>query len=151
VRSIKEECLDRLIPLGERHLRRALTEFAAHYHRERNHQGLGKELIEIPILVRVRASLSDSASVVGVDSVKCSILGISDARPESSQRELRRDIRLVEEVLLDQWTEFVCPRMPQSRLSHRVSHQKCMADGVMSVEMLGERGVQRLEPPRQDQ
>jgi len=46
VRSIKEECLDRLIPLGERHLRRALTEFVAHYHRERNHQGLGNELIE---------------------------------------------------------------------------------------------------------
>jgi len=46
VRSIKEECLDRLIPLGERHLRRALAEFVAHYHRERNHQGLGNELIE---------------------------------------------------------------------------------------------------------
>ena len=27
MRSIKEECLDRLIPLGERHLRRALVEF----------------------------------------------------------------------------------------------------------------------------
>jgi Integrase core domain len=40
VRSIKEECLDRLIPLGERHFRRAVSEFVAHYHRERNHQGL---------------------------------------------------------------------------------------------------------------
>jgi transposase InsO family protein len=38
VRSIKEECLNRLIPLGERHFRRAVVEFAAHYHRERNHQ-----------------------------------------------------------------------------------------------------------------
>jgi putative transposase len=46
VRSIKEECLDRLILLGERHLRRALAEFVAHYHAERNHQGLGNELIE---------------------------------------------------------------------------------------------------------
>jgi putative transposase len=46
VRSIKEECLDRLIPFGERHFRRAVTEFVAHYHRERNHQGLGNELIE---------------------------------------------------------------------------------------------------------
>jgi putative transposase len=46
VRSIKEECLNRLIPLGERHLRRALTEFMAHYHRERNHQGLGNDLID---------------------------------------------------------------------------------------------------------
>jgi putative transposase len=46
VRSIKEECLDRLIVLGERHLRRAIAEFLAHYHLERNHQGLGNELIE---------------------------------------------------------------------------------------------------------
>jgi len=46
VRAIKEECLDRVIPLGERHLRRTLAEFAAHYHAERNHQGLGKELID---------------------------------------------------------------------------------------------------------
>jgi len=31
VRSIKEECLDRLIPIGERHFRRAVTEYVAHY------------------------------------------------------------------------------------------------------------------------
>jgi transposase InsO family protein len=46
VRSIKEECLDRIIPLGERHLRRAVHEYVAHYHLERNHQGLGNALIE---------------------------------------------------------------------------------------------------------
>ena len=46
VRSIKEECLNRLIPFGERHHRRAVAEFVAHYHRERNHQGLDNELIE---------------------------------------------------------------------------------------------------------
>jgi putative transposase len=46
VRSVKEECLDRIIPVGERHLRRALAEFVVHYHRERNHQGLGNELID---------------------------------------------------------------------------------------------------------
>ena len=45
VRSIKEECLDRLIPIGERHFRRAVTEFVEHYHRERNHQGLDNRLI----------------------------------------------------------------------------------------------------------
>jgi transposase InsO family protein len=45
VRSIKEECLDRMLPVGERHFRRAVAEFVAHYHRERNHQGLGNELI----------------------------------------------------------------------------------------------------------
>jgi transposase InsO family protein len=45
VRSIKEECLDRLIPIGARHFRRAVSEFVEHYHRERNHQGLGNVLI----------------------------------------------------------------------------------------------------------
>jgi hypothetical protein len=46
VRSIKEECLDRLIPMGEHHLRRTITEYVAHDHRERNHQGIENELIE---------------------------------------------------------------------------------------------------------
>jgi putative transposase len=45
VRSIKEECLNRVVVLGEAHLRRTLTEFSAHYHRERNHQGLDDRLI----------------------------------------------------------------------------------------------------------
>jgi transposase InsO family protein len=45
VRSIKEECLDRMIPIGGRHFRRAVTEFVEHYHVERNHQGLDNRLI----------------------------------------------------------------------------------------------------------
>jgi hypothetical protein len=48
VRSIKEECLNRVIPLGEGHLRRTLADFIAHYHHERNHQGPGNELIDPP-------------------------------------------------------------------------------------------------------
>jgi putative transposase len=46
VRSIKEECLKRLIPIGERHFRRAVTEYVAHNHHERNHQGIENTLIE---------------------------------------------------------------------------------------------------------
>jgi transposase InsO family protein len=45
VRSVKAECLDRIIPIGERHLRRALAEYVAHYHIERNHRGLDNALI----------------------------------------------------------------------------------------------------------
>jgi transposase InsO family protein len=45
VRSIKESCLDRLILFGENSLRQAIREFIAHYHQERNHQGLGNRLI----------------------------------------------------------------------------------------------------------
>jgi transposase InsO family protein len=46
VRTIKESCLDRLILVGEASLRRSVAEFVEHYHRERNHQGLGNQLIE---------------------------------------------------------------------------------------------------------
>jgi len=45
VLSIKSECLNRIVPLGEEHLRRAMTEYIRHYHGERPHQGLGGELI----------------------------------------------------------------------------------------------------------
>jgi len=44
--SIKSECLAQIIPLGERHLRHAVKEYTAHYHVERNHQGLDKRLID---------------------------------------------------------------------------------------------------------
>ena len=47
VLSIKSECLDKIVPLGADHLRRAVSEFVAHYHRERNHQGLKNRLIEM--------------------------------------------------------------------------------------------------------
>jgi putative transposase len=45
VRSVKEEALSRLILFGERALRHALTEYVAHYHHERNHQGKGNVLL----------------------------------------------------------------------------------------------------------
>ena len=41
VRSVKEECLSRLILFSAASLQRALNEFVAHYHAERNHQGRG--------------------------------------------------------------------------------------------------------------
>ena len=45
VRSIKEECLDRLVLFGEPHLRHTIHEYVEHYHTERNHQGLNNRLI----------------------------------------------------------------------------------------------------------
>jgi transposase InsO family protein len=41
VRSIKQECLNRMIFFGEASLRRAVREYMAHYQAERNHQGIG--------------------------------------------------------------------------------------------------------------
>ena len=48
VRSIKSECMDRMIFFGEASLCRALEAYVAHYHGERNHQGLGNRLIDTP-------------------------------------------------------------------------------------------------------
>ena len=45
VRSVKEECLSKLILFGEESLHRALHEFIAHFHSERNHQGKGNVLL----------------------------------------------------------------------------------------------------------
>jgi transposase InsO family protein len=45
VESAKSECLERIVPLGEGHLRAAVRAFVQHYHEERRHQGLGNELI----------------------------------------------------------------------------------------------------------
>src|SRR5215468_11224524 len=39
VRSIKEECLSKLILFGEHSLQRVVSNFLEHYHQERNHQG----------------------------------------------------------------------------------------------------------------
>jgi transposase InsO family protein len=59
VESVKSESLDRLVLLGERHLRTAVREFADHYHEEGPHQGLGNELI------------APQTTVIGTSPVKC--------------------------------------------------------------------------------
>jgi putative transposase len=45
VRSIRGECLSRLVLFGEASLRRAVTHFIDHYHLERPHQGRGNQLL----------------------------------------------------------------------------------------------------------
>jgi putative transposase len=59
VESAKSECLDRMVLLGEGHLRTAVREFVRHYHEERPHQGLGNELI------------APTTTVIGTGSVTC--------------------------------------------------------------------------------
>jgi len=56
--SIRRECLDHVLVLGERHLRRLLTRYFAYYHRARTHLALDKDApdtrpIERPELGRV--------------------------------------------------------------------------------------------------
>ncbi|MBZ0151473.1 MAG: hypothetical protein IT456_02365 [Planctomycetes bacterium] len=45
MRSIKRECLERLILFREASLGRVLREYVAHHNGERNHQGIGNRLI----------------------------------------------------------------------------------------------------------
>jgi transposase InsO family protein len=59
VESVKSECLDRMVLLGEEHLRTAVREFVHHYHDERPHQGLGNELI------------APQTTVIGTGQIKC--------------------------------------------------------------------------------
>jgi putative transposase len=45
VRSIKEEALSHFMLFGERSLHHVLTEYVAHYHEERPHQGKGNVIL----------------------------------------------------------------------------------------------------------
>jgi putative transposase len=58
VRSIKYECPDRTIFIGQGSLRRAVAEYVTHYHTERNHQSLENRLI-----APVRPPTNDGAAI----------------------------------------------------------------------------------------
>jgi hypothetical protein len=47
-RSVKEECLSKVILFGEASLRHVLSNYVSHYHGERNHQGKGNVIL-LPI------------------------------------------------------------------------------------------------------
>jgi hypothetical protein len=99
VRSAKEECLDRIVPLGDRHLWRTVQEFAAHYHRERHDQGLANELIDRPAGATsdwrrsppsaVRRDVELRPSVSGVGSIGSSVgqNGVISCRGARHQRD----------------------------------------------------------------
>ena len=59
VESVTSECVGRIVPLGEGHLRAALHEFVLHYHEERPHQGLGNERI------------APKTTLIGTGPVRC--------------------------------------------------------------------------------
>ena len=60
VRSVKRECLSRLVLIGDQSLRRALADYAEHYHAERNHQGKSNVILfpePDPLRTRVRKQI----------------------------------------------------------------------------------------------
>ncbi len=44
--SVRRDCLDHVLVLGEAHLRRLLREYVAYFNRDRPHQGLGQRVPE---------------------------------------------------------------------------------------------------------
>jgi hypothetical protein len=44
VRTVRAECTDRMLIVGEQHLRVVLSEYIGHYNTGRSHQGDGMEL-----------------------------------------------------------------------------------------------------------
>ena len=67
VRSIKEECLRRVVPLGEGHLRRLVHEYVEHDHGERNHHGLDNQLLSrAPPHVRAHADVQRRTRLGGL-------------------------------------------------------------------------------------
>jgi hypothetical protein len=80
VASVRSECLARIVPLGEGHLRAAVRAFVDHYHEERPHQGLGNQFIA------PKATSAEAPSDAGIGSVACSSSTI--ARPRSPSAEL---------------------------------------------------------------
>ncbi len=46
IRTIKHECLNKMLIFGEKHLRYCISEFVIHYHTERPHQGIGNNIID---------------------------------------------------------------------------------------------------------
>jgi putative transposase len=66
IRSIKDECLNRIIPIGESHLRHAIHEYVEHYHRERNHQGMANQLLTPPPLTLTTPTIECDARLGGM-------------------------------------------------------------------------------------
>jgi putative transposase len=45
IQSVKQECLDHFVVLGETHLNHLVSEYVEHYETERPHQGLGNSVL----------------------------------------------------------------------------------------------------------
>ena len=73
VRSVKQECLSKLILCGEGTLSRTLAEFSAHYHNERNHQGKDNKLL-FPAAGDIPKSAANLLSVVTASEASSSIM-----------------------------------------------------------------------------
>ncbi len=64
VRSVRRECLDRIIVLGEEHLRRVLTAYVDYYNHARPHQGIDQQC-PMPVESSVRDGPIERPDLLG--------------------------------------------------------------------------------------
>jgi putative transposase len=89
--SIRRECLDYLIPLNERHLKRILREFITHYNRGRPHSALGPGFPE-PVQRPVPASGPRHRLPPGHRVAKSPVLGGLHHEYRLEKRRLRNSL-----------------------------------------------------------
>jgi putative transposase len=65
IRSVKDECLSKIILFGNRSLQRAMSEYVTHYNTERNHQGKSNVLLFPGLIEMSRAKRCAPASDLG--------------------------------------------------------------------------------------
>jgi putative transposase len=72
VRTVRQECLDKLLIFNEDHLQRVVREYIAHYNQKRPHQGIGQQaLFHFPHLRHMATSIverhweASSTSTIG--------------------------------------------------------------------------------------
>ncbi len=64
--SVRRECLDHVLVLGERHLHRVLREYVAYFNQERPHQGIGQATPEqLPAAMHNRTGPVRAVPVLG--------------------------------------------------------------------------------------
>ncbi len=64
IRSVREECLDKILVVGEGHLQRVLTAYVDYYNQARPHQGIDQRC-PIPLASTARASPVERRDLLG--------------------------------------------------------------------------------------
>ncbi len=64
IRSVREECLDTILILGEGHLRRVLTAYITYYNQARPHQGIDQQC-PVPVEHLARAGSIARRDILG--------------------------------------------------------------------------------------
>ena len=99
------ECLNKIIPLGEKHLRLVIREYTEHYHAERNRQGLDSRIIIADD--SVGGSEGDIKNRSGLNFLFHSAMFGDSRMPQETERRLSQSIQVLLRFLIRH--DFVLP------------------------------------------